>query len=171
MLETAWAFVRRDFFNDWGSPFSLLLHILNIGLAVASYVFLSHLVERESLARWAPAQEGYFPFVLIGMPTSGAMVRALTGFSQSFQPSGALKRVLLSQTRLEVLLRWAAELFPLTHALEGMRMALLVGASLRELLLPIVALSAFNVLMVPLGLVVFKVGLGKAQVRGTFVEW
>lgn len=264
----AWVFFQRDLLIEWGSRFSLLLHLLNIGLTVASYLFLSRLVGRESLARWAPADQGYFPFVLIGTATSGAMLMALMGLSRGLQlqqPSGVLKPLFFSQMRLEAVLvlsslyplvraggdlmvyflfgwafgglslaranlpgaalvaclaivafgclglwtaaftvlfqygtrllwvigssswllggvlyppsllplplRWAAQFFPLTYALQGMRAALLAGASLEKLLHSIVFLSAFSVVMAPLGVVMFKIGLRKARVHGTLAEW
>ena len=268
MRGRAWAFFQRDLLIDWSSRSSLLLHLLSIGLTVASYVFLSRLVEQESLARWAPAEQGYFAFVLVGMATSGAMVTALTGLSRGLQhqrPSGALKPLLFGQTRPETVLllssvyplvragvdmtaylvvgwafgglslaganlvgaiwvaclaivafgslglwaaafavllksgdpflwligssswllggvlypqallprplRWAAELLPLTHALEGMRAALLAGASLGELLPCMVVLGGFSLVIGSLGMVMFRVGLRRAQVCGTLAEW
>lgn len=268
MLGKMWGFLQRDLLAEWSARFSLLLHLLNIGLTVAAYVFLARLVAQDTLAHWVPTAEGYFPFVLVGMATNGAMVMALTGLSRGLQlqqPAGVLKPLLMSQTRPEAVLllsslyplvralvdlvvyllvgwvfgglslaranvlgtaliaclaivafgslglcaaactvlfkygspllwvigssswllggvlyppallplplRWAAEIFPLTHALQGMRAALLAGASLGELLRPIVLLTAFSVMIVPLGIIVFALGLRRARLHGTLAEW
>ncbi|MBI3327207.1 MAG: ABC transporter permease [Nitrospinae bacterium] len=268
LFSKAWGFLQRDLLAEWSTRFSLLLHLLNIGLTVAAYVFLARLVVQETLTRWAPTAEGYFPFVLVGMATNGAMFIAFTGLSRSLQlqqPAGLLKPLLMSQSRPEAVLllsslyplvraavdlvvyllvgwvfgglslaqanglgaaviaclaivafgslglcaaaftvllkygnpllwmigssswllsgvlyppallprplRWAAELFPLTHAIQGMRAALLAGASLGELLRPIVLLTAFSTIMVPLGVMAFELGLRRTRVRGTLAEW
>lgn len=247
--------------------YSLALHFMNIGLTVATYLFVSRLVAREALAPRAPAQEGYFPFVLIGMAMNGAMLMALTGLTQSLQrqkTSGALKPLLLGPTPpgavllfssifplaragvdlmvylfvgwafgglsltganvpaaavaaclaivafgglglltaaatvlfncgtpllwaigssswllggvlyppalLPRPLHWAAQLFPFTHAIQGVRAALLVGAPLGDLAVPMLVLGAFSLVMVPLGLLAFNVGLRRARIRGTLAE-
>ena len=262
-----WGFFKRDFINEWSTRSSFLFQLLNIGLTVTAYTFLSRLVERETLSQWVPATEGYFPFVLIGMATNGAMITALTGLSRSLQlqkSSGMLKALFFSQTRpetvlllssiypmvraqidlllylmvgwsfgglsivganlpgativfclsivafgslglwaaaftvlfrfgnpllwvitssswllggvlypphlLPVSLRWLAQLFPLTHALEGMRATLLYGGRLEDLLSPVALIGAFIVLSAPLGVVVFNIGLKKARIRGTLAD-
>jgi ABC-2 type transport system permease protein len=263
-LRMMWGFFKRDLVNEWSTRSSFLFQLLNIGLTVAAYTFLSRLVEKETLSQWAPAEGGYFPFVLIGMATNGAMITALTGLSRSLQlqkSSGMLKALFFSQTRPEVILllssiypivraeldlllylivgwsfgglsiaganllgaaalsclsiiafgslglwaaaftvlfrfgnpllwvitssswllggvlyptpllpvslRWLAQLFPLTHALQGMRATLLYGAPLKDLLLPVAFVGAFIIVAAPLGVVVFNIGLKKARIRGT----
>lgn len=263
----AWSFFQRDLLTEWKSRYSLVLHFVNIGLTIAIYLYLSRLVGRETLAQWTPAEQGYFPFVLIGMAMNGAMLMALTGLSHSLQlqkTSGALKPLLLGHTPPEAVvlysslfplaragvdfmvylvvgwavggllltganipaamviacltivafgglgvltaalslffhcgtpllwviasaswllggvlyplpllprpLRWAAQLFPFTHALDGLRASLLVGASLQDLLFPILVLSVFGAIMIALGILAFNIGLRRARVRGTLAE-
>ncbi len=267
-MGKAWGFFRRDLLNDVSSRFSLILQLLNVALTVSAYVFLSRLIPKETLSQWSPHDQGYFPFVLVGMATNGAMLTALTGLSRSLQlqqPSGVLKPLFFSQTdstavlflssiypfvravvdlfiylvigsafsdlnlaRANVIgaglilslsvvafcslgllaaaftvlfkygnpflwvigssswflggvlyplhllplpLRWIAEIFPLTHALRGMRAALLGGLPLTELLVPLAFLTAFSIVMVPLGVVVFNIGLRRARVNGLLNEW
>ena len=129
MREKAWGFFQRDLLIEGSSGFSLLLHLINIGVTVAAYIFLSRLVEKESLARWAATEEGYFPFVLVGMATSGAMVTAHTGLSRGLQlqqSSGALKPLLFSQTRPEAVLPLSS-LYPLVRAGGDLMVYLVVG--------------------------------------------
>jgi ABC-2 type transport system permease protein len=264
--QLVWAFFRRDLLLDLSFRFSLLLPVVNITITMAGYVFLSRLVEKDSLVRWTPAGEGYFPFVVVGMGASGAMVTALGGLARGLQlqqSSGVLKQLFFGQTRPEVVvllssvyplvrggvelvlylavgwffgglslaganlvgalvvaglalvafaslglwaaafsvlfrlgnpfvwvigssswllsgvlyppallpapLRWAAELFPLTHALDGLRAALLTGAPLQELAVPALWLAGFILLVAPSGLAVFNAGLTRTRIHGTLV--
>lgn len=114
-----------------GGGKTTLLEILatNIGLTVAAYVFLARLVVQETLTRWVPTAEGYFPFVLVGMATNGAMFIAFTGLSRSLQlqqPAGLLKPLLMSQTRPEAVLLLSS-LYPLVRAVVDLVVYLLVG--------------------------------------------
>ncbi|MBI3578245.1 MAG: ABC transporter permease [Ignavibacteriales bacterium] len=268
MRGKVWGFFRRDLLNDLSSRFSLILQLLNVALTVGAYVFLSRLILNETLSQWYPNGEGYFPFVLVGMATNGAMLTAMTGLSRSLQlqqPSGVLKPLFFSQTdstavlflssiypfvravvdlfiyliigwalsdlnfaRANVVgaglimslsivafcslgllaaaftvlfkfgnpflwvigssswflggvlyplhlfplpLRWLAEIFPLTHALRGMRAALLADSPLTELLVPLMFLTAFSIILIPAGVVVFHIGLRRARINGLLNEW
>ena len=267
-MRKAWKFFQRDLLIDSWSRFPLILHLLNIGLTVAAYVFLARLVERDTLARWTSTGGDYFAFVLIGMAASAAMLLGITGLSRSLQlaqPSGVLKPLLFGRTPLETVLagsslypmaragadfaayilvgwlaggislaqanlggallvgipslvafcglgilaaafsvlfrcgepflwvigssswllggvlyppsvlpgplRWAAEVFPLTHALRGMRRALLEGASIEELIPSAAVLCAFSLVVIPLGVLAFRIGLLRARRLGTLSEW
>ncbi len=124
-----WGFLQRDFLTEWRSRFSVLLHLLNIGLTVAAYVFMARLVAPDTLGRLTPTKEGYFSFVLVGMATNGAMITAFTGLSRSLQfqqPAGVLKSLLMSQTRPEAVLLLSS-LYPLVRALVDFGVYFLVG--------------------------------------------
>jgi len=64
-------------------------------------------------------------------------------------------------------LRWLADVFPLTHAVQGMRLALLRDASLAELQTPVTVLLLYAVLLVPSGLFLFSRAIRHARQRGT----
>lgn len=64
-------------------------------------------------------------------------------------------------------LRSLSVLIPITHSLEGMRMALLRGASFPLLSREIAILSAFCVVLLPLALIVFSRTLRRARLNGT----
>lgn len=64
-------------------------------------------------------------------------------------------------------LRGAAQLLPITHALVGMRAALLNGASLQELLPQIGILALFGFVGLPVSLAAFYWGVRRARVTGT----
>jgi ABC-2 type transport system permease protein len=60
-----------------------------------------------------------------------------------------------------------AELIPITHSLQGMRLALLEGASLSGVGHELVILALFALVLVPLSLLVFSWTLRRARLAGT----
>lgn len=72
---------------------------------------------------------------------------------------------------LPAALRWAAAASPLTHALEGLRQALLSGASFARLGPPLLGLALFTLAAFPTGLLLFRWGVRRARVYGTLAEW
>ncbi len=64
-------------------------------------------------------------------------------------------------------LRTSAEFIPLTHSLNGMRLALLQGASFAALVPELSFLALFAVVLVPLSLLVFSYTLYRARLQGT----
>ncbi len=63
-------------------------------------------------------------------------------------------------------LRFVAYLLPLSHALEGLRFALMRGESLAELWRFIVILVAFDALLLPAGRLAFRAGLDRVRRAG-----
>jgi len=75
---------------------------------------------------------------------------------------------------IEVLPRflyYAAQLLPITHALNGMRAAILLGAGNRELLPHIAVLAGFALIGVPASLLAFHFGLRRAMKMGTLSHY
>jgi len=75
---------------------------------------------------------------------------------------------------LEVLppfLQQAAQLLPITHALTGMRAALLGGAAVGDLLPQIGALALFGLVGLPVSLLGFSLGVRWARVTGTLSHY
>lgn len=64
-------------------------------------------------------------------------------------------------------MRWAAQLFPMSHALRGTRAAMLDGAPLGQLLPEMFSLSVFVVLTLPFGVWLFQRGLKWARQSGS----
>jgi len=64
-------------------------------------------------------------------------------------------------------LRVVAQLLPLTHSLNGMRLALLQGANFTTLLPEISALALFALGLIPFSLFVFSYSLQRARLNGT----
>lgn len=72
---------------------------------------------------------------------------------------------------LPVWLQKLSYLLPITYSLEGMRMALLRGYSLRELSPQIFALLIFSLIIIPLSLSIFKYSIKKAKIMGTLSQY
>jgi len=68
-------------------------------------------------------------------------------------------------------LQWLARLIPVTYALDAMRLALLQGASLNELLPQILALCAFSVILLPSSLIAFRFAVQRAKVEGSLTHY
>jgi len=64
-------------------------------------------------------------------------------------------------------LRWAAYLLPLSHSLEGLRFALMRGATLNELWPYVFILFLFNVILLPASLFAFRVALNRVKREGS----
>lgn len=60
---------------------------------------------------------------------------------------------------------------PLTYALDGMRMAMLQGASLYDVRLDIVALLGFTVVLTPIAFLVFRKALKRAKMEGSLIQY
>jgi len=64
-------------------------------------------------------------------------------------------------------LRMVAELIPITHCLNGMRLALLQGADFSTLGREVAILALFSVILLPLSLLIFSYTLRRARLEGT----
>jgi ABC-2 type transport system permease protein len=79
--------------------------------------------------------------------------------------------VLFPSNVLPSWLQTAAELIPLKHALEGMRLALLTGADLRTLAPIVVKLAIFVGVLLPGGLFAFSMAVESAKRNGSLTEF
>jgi ABC-2 type transport system permease protein len=70
-------------------------------------------------------------------------------------------------TTLPTPLRIISEAIPITHSLNGLRMALLESASFARLLPEISALAAFALTLLPLGILAFSFAASRARQLGT----
>jgi len=68
-------------------------------------------------------------------------------------------------------LQKAAYFLPITHALEGMRLALLKGASFSMVMPNILALSVFSIVMMPISLFSFRYAIYKAKLNGSLTHY
>lgn len=84
--------------------------------------------------------------------------------------SGLVGGMLFPVSVLPGWLQAIAHFVPVTYALEGMRAALLGGATLRELTRPILALAAFAIVLLPLSFGVFGWALRRTKVTGTLTH-
>ncbi len=68
-------------------------------------------------------------------------------------------------------LRFCSYLLPATYSFEALRRAMLQGASLTELRSPILALLAFTVILLPIGLISFKYAIRWAKIDGSLSQY
>lgn len=62
-------------------------------------------------------------------------------------------------------------LLPVTYSLEGMRLALLKGYSLSELMPSILALVIFSIIILPLSILIFGYAVRRAKMDGTLTQY
>lgn len=79
--------------------------------------------------------------------------------------------VLYPQSALPKTLRLLGQLLPITHALELLRRASFGGASLTELVRPLLTLSVFAFLLAPLGLLAFIAAVRRARRDGSLSHY
>jgi ABC-2 type transport system permease protein len=75
---------------------------------------------------------------------------------------------------ISVLPEWLHKLsylLPITHSLEGMRMSLLKGSSLQEILPNVLALLAFTIFILPLSVMVFRYAVDQAKRNGSLTQY
>ncbi len=68
-------------------------------------------------------------------------------------------------------IRWASYLLPVTYSLDGMRKSLIASAGFSRILPDIGALAAFNAVLLPLSLFVFRLAVRKAKRDGTLTHY
>ena len=85
--------------------------------------------------------------------------------------SGLLGGLYYPITVLPDWLQKLSYLLPVTYALEGMRLAVLKGYSLGELLPCIAALTVFSIIMLPLSIFTFGYAVKKAKKDGTLTQY
>lgn len=76
--------------------------------------------------------------------------------------------------RVEVMPGWlqaVSQALPITHALHGIRRALLAGAGIADVAADLRTLLVFAVVLVPLGLGAFALALRRARVEGSLVHY
>lgn len=74
-------------------------------------------------------------------------------------------------TVLPPLFEWLSRLIPMTYSLHAMRLALLQSASWQALLPDILALTAFSIALLPLGLAVFRFAVRRAKIEGSLTHY
>ena len=122
-------------------PGSLIIFVLSLSIAVAFGIFAAALqfaIQKGSAVIW--------------LLSSGAWLLTGTMFPVASLPKW---------------LRFISGLIPITHALQGMRLALLQGAPFAVLSRDISILAFFSILLLPLSLIVFSHTVRRARLQGT----
>ncbi|MBI2471520.1 MAG: ABC transporter permease [Planctomycetes bacterium] len=85
--------------------------------------------------------------------------------------SGIVGGVYYPVSVLPLWLQKLSYLLPITYSMEGMRLSLLNGYSLKLLLPNIIGLTLFSLIMTPLSIAVFGYAVGKAKQDGTLTHY
>jgi ABC-2 type transport system permease protein len=129
---------------------------------------------RMNQARVAPALAvlglTLFAFMGLGVFSAAFIMRFKRGnpvpwFMEA--ASNLLGGVFFPLVALPVGLQTAAQFIPMTHALEGLRKTLLMGAGWREVAPQLMALALFVVVMWPIGIFIFGRSLRRARADGS----
>lgn len=83
----------------------------------------------------------------------------------------ALSGVLYPVSTLPAWLQSIAQVLPFTHALDGMRKALLSGATPADLSTQIATLMLFAVILFPIGLYAFSLAVWRSKITGTLGQY
>ena len=113
-------------------------------------------------------------FAALGILTASLTLTIKRGEIATTILTGAtvvLSDVLYQISVLQAPLQTVAQFFPFTHALAGIRKAILLGASPMELLPELTALMLFALILFPLGLWTFTVATQRAKVSGTLGQY
>ena len=82
-----------------------------------------------------------------------------------------LSGVVFPREILPTWMQYIAEIIPLSHALDGMRLAILTGADLNEVTGILIKLSLFAVVFLPLGIFAFNAAVDVAKRAGSLIEY
>lgn len=126
-------------------PAAMLVFVATLGAALALGIFSA----------------GFIVLFKQGDPVTGA----LTGLSW------LLSGILYPREILPVWVQRVADGLPMTHTLEAMRLALLTGASIRDVARPLLFLCAFAGLGLPLALLWFRWAMVRARVTGSLAKY
>ncbi len=114
-------------------------------------------------------------FSALGILTASLVVLIKRGADSVTQiltvVSVALGGVLYPISVLPPWLQSLAQVLPFTHALEGMRLALLRGATPTELAPQLGVLALFALILFPLGLTAFSLAIWRSKVTGTLGQY
>jgi ABC-2 type transport system permease protein len=106
-LSVALSFLKRDISVSISYRLSFLLQFGGIFFSVATFFFLSQLFSDRLVSQLEAYGGDYFSFVLVGIAFTGYMGLSLSSFAGSIregQMTGTLEIMLLSPTRLSVIL-------------------------------------------------------------------
>lgn len=113
-------------------------------------------------------------FLAIGMLSASWVMIFKSGSPTGFVFGGVsalLGGVLFPQSVLYPWMRPLSVVFPITHALEAMRRAVLMGEGLSELWQPIAALVVFGAILLPAGVVAFSLAVRRAKRTGSLIQY
>lgn len=158
-----------------GSAWTLLMSFVDVGLtlAAASLIFgiqfqgaVSHMVPVIVLTNLTFVALGFFSAAFTILFQRGDPFRLLVGGA-----SVLLGGVFYPVDVLPRWISWVGELLPITHGARALRGIALRGDTLSEHAFEVSALSAFNLLLLPLGLYAFYWAVRRARLDGTLFHY
>lgn len=106
ILRKICAFIKRDFYIHISYRVAFIFEWVSILVTVATFYFISGLVDQGAAPYLKEYQAGYFPFVLIGIAFSGYLSTALQSFSSNIryeQLLGTLEAMLVTPTKIPLI--------------------------------------------------------------------
>lgn len=159
------------FSSTWGYLFTSIRFALYLLLGFAFGLDLSG---ANLLSFFALTATAIISFAALGILGAAATLiikqgAAITGFLTA--ATLALGGVAYPISVLPLWLQKLAMVLPFTHALAGIRKALLSGASVAEVSTELTVLAAFGAVLFPLSLWAFQLALRHAKTRGTLGQY
>lgn len=137
------AFIRRDWLIRASYRTSFFVNLGQILFTLATFFFISKLVDPRQASVLAPYGGGYFPFVLLGLVGSRYLAISLSSFAGNVrdeQLQGTLEAMLMTPTHLPIVLLGSAAWELLWTTLEVLAYlglgALLFGVDLSQMNVP-----------------------------------
>ncbi len=106
-LRIAFAFIRKDFYEEASYRLAFFLQFFSIFFSVATFYFISRLLGPTAATYLSAYGGDYFSYVLIGLAFSGFFGVGLSGFANSLrqaQTTGTLEAMLTTPTSLSTII-------------------------------------------------------------------
>lgn len=118
-------------------------------------------------------------FTLTVMVSLGVIAASITLVSKQSDPftrvlviaAGMLSGALYPVSALPGWLQSVAQLLPHTYAIEAIRLTVLQGASLQEIVPQLAALAAYSVVVMPLSILSFKYAMRRVRIEGSLAHY
>jgi len=107
ILRKICAFIKRDFYIHISYRVAFIFEWVGILVTVATFYFISRLVNQGAVSYLKEYQTGYFPFVLVGIAFSGYLSTALQSFSSNIREEqllGTLEAMLVTPARVSLII-------------------------------------------------------------------
>jgi ABC-2 type transport system permease protein len=162
-----WSYFRATFYVILYLLIGVLIFKVNINFSSSWYIGILILVLTVTCLSGIGLIAASMFFLVDSKGSAEPVSWITTTFSQIL--SGVYFPVVLLPSGIQSL----SHLFPQTHALEGLRIIFLEGGSLSSIAIQQILLSLviFNLILIPLGIIIFRITISKAKKKGTIGRW